>query len=126
MNKFAKKYFYGKVDDFSGYKGWFFGQFADKELLKSNLFEVAWQKISNKKISPEDKHYHKQCIEISIVISGTMRIKVNSKELSVSKGEFLVIYPYTIVENCEADENTELIVIKSPSLPSDKFRDESL
>ena len=52
------KFITGKVKDFAKRKGWFFGNFADNELLKSDMVEVAWQKISNKKSSPEDKHFH--------------------------------------------------------------------
>ena len=68
-----KKFSIGKVKDYSQQKGWFFGYFMTEQALKSNLVEVAWQDISNKQPSPEDKHFHKQTIEINIVISGEVR-----------------------------------------------------
>jgi len=48
------KFIIGKIKDFSKLKGWFFGQFTNNDLLKSNLVEVAWQNISNKKASSDD------------------------------------------------------------------------
>ena len=57
--------------------GWFFGHFTDKDLLKSDLVEVSWQKISNKKAVPEDKQLHTSSVEINIVISGEVSLTIN-------------------------------------------------
>jgi hypothetical protein len=62
------KFKVGKVSDFSKTKGWFFGHFVDDGLLHSDDVEIAWQKISDKKASPGDKHFHKHSVEINIVI----------------------------------------------------------
>ena len=114
-------FFLGKVADFVTRKGWFFGHFMDDKLLRSNLVEVAWQDISNKKSSLKDKHFHKKSIEINIIISGWVKITINGKRVKVNRVDFFVIYPLTVVEDVEAGPNTELIVIKAPSIPGDKF-----
>jgi len=52
------KFKVGKISDFAKNKCWFFGHFATDELLQSDLVEIVWQIVSNKKASPEDKHLH--------------------------------------------------------------------
>ena len=110
------KYKIGKVSDFVKSKGWFFGHFAQDELLQSDDVEIAWQKIFTKKALPEDKHYHRDSVEINIVISGEVRITINREKHILHKGEFYIIWPETIVEEVEAGEDTELIVVRSPSM----------
>lgn len=115
------KYLVGKVSDSAKTKGWFFGQFADNGLLKSDLVEVAWQDISDKSASPTDKHLHKQTVEINIIISGNVKFTVNGRQVKAGKGDFYVIWPETVVENFSAGPNTNIIVTRAPSLPADKF-----
>ncbi len=115
------KYKVGKVSDYSKSKGWFFGHFADEELLKSDLVEVAWQDISNKSAAPEDKHLHKASVEINIILSGEVRVTINEEKFILHKGEFYVVWPETVVKDVEASENTELIVLRAPSL-NDKIK----
>jgi len=111
-----KKFKIGKVSDFSRNKGWFFGHFATDELLKSDLVEIAWQNISNKTPLKEDKHLHRSSVEINIVISGEVKITINGHYTTLHKGEFYIIWPETIVEQVEASENTEVIVVRAPSI----------
>jgi quercetin dioxygenase-like cupin family protein len=115
------EFFVGKVADFEKRKGWFFGHFAAEELLRSDLVEVAWQDISGKRGDPGDKHFHKNSVEINILISGWVRIIINGERVRLERGDFYVVYPYAVVEEIEAGENTELIVIRAPSLPGDKY-----
>ena len=110
------KYKVGKISDFSKKKGWFFGHFAKDDLLQSDDVEIAWQNITNKKASPEDKHLHKSSVEINIVISGEVRISINGEKQISHKGEFYIIWPETIVENVEASDDTEIIVVRAPSV----------
>ena len=114
MNK--GKYKVGKVSDFAKRKGWFFGQFASDDLLKSDAVEVAWQKISNKKATPHDKHYHTSSVEINIVISGEVRVSINGKKHILYKGEFYIIWQETVVSDIETSDDAELIVIRTPSV----------
>jgi len=46
---------------------------------------------------------------------------VGSEEMSLGKGDFLVVYPEKQLKNISAEKYTEVIVIKAPSLPNDKF-----
>ncbi|MFH0890543.1 MAG: cupin domain-containing protein [Candidatus Liptonbacteria bacterium] len=115
------QFFVGKVKDFEKAKGWFFGYFMEEDKLRSNLVEIAWQDISNKKPESEDKHFHKQSVEINIVLSGAVSLKINGQKYSVSSGQFYVIYPHVTVEDIEASENTRLMVVRAPSLGDDKF-----
>jgi len=66
----------GKVQDAARQKGWFFGSFMEEPLLLSDLVEVAWQHIPNMIPHPEQKHMHKQSIEINIVLSGWVQVMV--------------------------------------------------
>jgi mannose-6-phosphate isomerase-like protein (cupin superfamily) len=110
------KYKVGKVADFEKRKGWFFGHFAADEFLQSDLVEVAWQKISNKKASPEDKHLHKSSVEINIVISGEVKITINGEKHVLQKGEFYIIWPETTVSDIETSHDAEIIVVRAPSV----------
>jgi mannose-6-phosphate isomerase-like protein (cupin superfamily) len=116
----TKGFFVGKTKDFAKRKGWFFGHFADEPLLRSDLVEVAWQDISGKLPEPKDRHYHRASVEINIVIRGTMRLRIEEREVTVKSGEFFVIWPETMVDQVEADQDTEVIVVRAPSLEEDK------
>ncbi len=104
------------MSEYAKRKGWFFGHFADNDLLKSNLAEVSWQKISGKQAVPEDKHFHTSSVEINIVINGEVSLTIDGKDLTFHKEDFWVIWPETIVEKVRASDNTELIVIRAPSV----------
>lgn len=116
LDKNKGKYLVGRIDDFAKRKGWFFGYFADNELLKSDLVEVSWQKISGKQAVPEDKHIHTSSVEINIVINGEVSLIIDGKDFTFHKEEFWVIWPDTLVENVRAGDNTELIVLRAPSV----------
>ena len=115
------KYKIGKVSDFSKDKDWFFGHFAEDSLLRSDAVEVAWQTISNKKSSPDDKHLHTSSVEINIVISGEVRVSINEEKHVLHKGEFYIIWPETVIDTVEAGDNTEIIVVRAPSV-TDKVK----
>ena len=52
-------------------KGWFVGNF-DPTLIKTNDVEVAVKEY--KKGDYEEKHYHKIATEITVIVSGKVRI----------------------------------------------------
>lgn len=116
MDKQKKKYKVGKVSDFAKSKGWFFGHFADDPLLQSDAVEVAWQNISNKQTSPKDKHLHTKSVEINIVLAGEINLVINGEKFSLHKGEFYIVWPETIVEEIETIAETEILVVRSPSV----------
>jgi quercetin dioxygenase-like cupin family protein len=94
-------------------RGWFIGNF-EPSLLKTPDFEVGV--LTHKKGEYWAPHYHKESIEYNVLISGKMIIQgneLNSGDVFVfDKGE---IADPQFLEDCT------LVVVKVPSIPSDKF-----
>lgn len=124
MNKSNKNtYFKGNVDNHKDSKGWFVGQFMGKYRcpeLETDEVEVCW-KVLKKKNEPDPPHIHKKGVEIAIVISGWFKAIINGEEVHVGKREYVVVYPESKLERIENKEGTEVLVIKAPSVPDDKF-----
>jgi len=100
-----------KLSDFSN--GWFIGDF-EPTLLKTSQFEVAHHKyIKGYKGIP---HTHKVSTEYNYVISG----KLIASGEEVNSGEIFTYFPNE-VSDVTFLEDTDLIIIKSPSIPNDKF-----
>jgi quercetin dioxygenase-like cupin family protein len=104
-----------KLEDM--FKGWFIGNF-DPTLIKTNDVEVA-VKIY-KKGDFEVRHHHKIATEITVIISG--RVKMNDVEYS--KGDIIVIEPNEATD-FEALEDTVNAVVKFPGASNDKYLNES-
>lgn len=100
-----------KITDYS--RGWFIGNF-EPSLLKTDQFEVGF--LSHKKDEHWAPHYHKESVEYNVLVSGKMVIQgkeLNSGDVFVfEKGE---IADPIFLEDCK------IIVVKVPSIPSDKF-----
>jgi hypothetical protein len=96
----------------SGARGWFIGDF-DQAVYKTDQFEVCYQ--HNPRGKP-DTHIHKQITEITLVISGR---QVCNGEL-FEAGDICILEPGDISQ-IEYLEDTQVITIKTPSIPSDKF-----
>jgi quercetin dioxygenase-like cupin family protein len=105
-----------KLDDMV--KGWFVGNF-NPTLLKTNDVEIAVKEY--KKGDKEEKHYHKIATEITIIISG--RVKMNGIEYS--KGDIIVIEPNEATD-FEALEDTVNTVVKYPGVNDDKYIGENI
>jgi hypothetical protein len=121
MEDKAKRFHIGKVQDFAKRKGWFFGSFMDEPTLRSDQVEVAWQNLSNVAPSPDQKHLHKRSVEINVILAGWIEITINGVQHMLSEGDFYVIWPYTTVEAISTGPDTQLMVVRAPSLPDDKF-----
>lgn len=100
-----------KLDDMV--KGWFVGDF-EPTLVQTNDIEVAVK--SYKKGDSEDKHYHKIATEITVVVSG--RVKMNN--IIYTKGDIITIEPNEFTD-FEALENTVCTVVKYPGASNDKY-----
>lgn len=100
-----------KLDDMV--KGWFVGNF-EPSLLKTNNVEVAVKEYI--KGEKEDKHYHKLATEITVIISG--RVKMNGIEYK--KGDIIVMEPYEATD-FEALEDSVNAVVKYPGVNNDKY-----
>lgn len=99
------------IDDMKG--GWFVGDF-DPSILRTDKFEVGLHQ--HKKGDDTHDHYHKQSTEINVIIKGKMI--VNGRYLS--SGDIFVFEPYTVSE-AEFLEDTDLIVVRDASNPTDKY-----
>lgn len=94
-------------------KGWFVGNF-EPTLLKTNDVEVAVKEY--KKGDKEEKHYHKLATEITVIVSG--KVKMNG--VVYSKGDIIVIEPNEATD-FEALEDTVNTVVKLPGANDDKY-----
>ena len=97
----------------SGQRGWFIGDFPEA-VVRTQEFEVCWQ--GNPAGARDIPHFHKIITEVQLVIKG--RMIINGEEFA--KGDIYVSEPgeHYIAEYLE---DTEVVAIKFPSIPSDKY-----
>jgi len=94
-------------------RGWFVGSFEPSAL---NTRDVEVGVKSYKAGDTELKHYHKIATEITVVLSG--KVKINNREFT--KGDMIILKPG------EASEFTALtdainVVVKHPGARDDKY-----
>ena len=94
-----------------GARGWFIGDF-DGAVYRTKDFEVTYQKNSR---SQTASHVHNLAYEITLVISGR---QICNGEMFVA-GDICILEPGDISQ-IEYLEETEVVTIKTPSIPSDK------
>lgn len=95
------------------FKGWFVGDFTPS-IHRNTSFEVAHHK--HKKGETTYPHYHKVTTELNYIIKG--ELKVSGKILR--EGD-MWIYEAGEISDVEFLSDIELIVIRWPSIPSDKY-----
>jgi hypothetical protein len=95
--------------------GWFIGNFTPS-LYSNTEVEVGVKRF--KRGDTEPSHHQLTAVEWTCVISGKIRIGQHVFE----ENEIVEIPPLESVD-FEALEDSVLIVVKSPSLPSDKVND---
>jgi hypothetical protein len=100
-----------KLSD-SGARGWFIGDF-EGAVYRPKEFEVTYQKNPRGQTA---SHIHKLTYEITLVISGR---QICNGEIFAA-GDICVLEPGDISQ-IEYLEETEVITIKTPSVPSDKY-----
>jgi len=93
-------------------RGWFIGNF-DKSILRTDQFEVAYMKWEPGPFP--DLHYQKESTEYNLLVRGKCRF--NGRVYG--PGDFFVIPPYVVNEG-EFLTKSEVVVIKTPSIPDDK------
>lgn len=101
-----------KLDDMI--KGWFVGNF-EPTLLRTNDVEVAVK--SYKKGDYEEKHYHKIATEITVIVSG--RVKMNG--IDYKKGDVIVMEPGDATDFECLEDGTMNVVVKHPGANDDKY-----
>lgn len=94
-------------------KGWFVGNF-EPSLVKTNDVEVAVK--SYKKGEKETAHFHKIATEITVIISG--RVRMFEREWTA--GDIIVVEPNDITD-FEALEDSVNAVVKIPGANNDKY-----
>jgi quercetin dioxygenase-like cupin family protein len=98
-------------------KGWFVGGF-EPTIVKTNDVEVAVK--SYKKGDAEDKHYHKISTEITVIVSG----KVKMNNIVYNQGDIITIEPNES-SDFEALEDAVCTVVKHPGASNDKYLGEA-
>lgn len=94
-------------------KGWFVGNFSPSLHLTESC-EVGVKKY--KKGDKESEHFHMQAKEITVVISG----KIKMKNQVLNENDIIVIEPNESTD-FEALEDTVTAVFKSRSVAGDKY-----
>jgi len=103
-----------KITKLTDYKaGWFVGNF-EPTAHKTKDFEVGT--TIHPKGSEWPKHYHKKSREINYLIRGKMLIQ----DQEIVGGDVFVFEPYEVADPIFL-EDCEVLVIKTPSVPGDKF-----
>ena len=97
----------------SGARGWFIGDFPEA-VVRTRDFEVCWQ--GNTAGTKDRPHIHKIITEVQLITSGRMRI--NGVEFG--PGDIYVSEPGEEY-HAEYLEDTEVVAIKFPSIPDDKY-----
>lgn len=94
-------------------KGWFIGNFSPT-MVQTNDVEVAVKKY--KKGDYESAHYHKIATELTVIISG--RVKMFNQEWK--EGDIIVVEPNDVTD-FTALENCVTTVVKIPGANHDKY-----
>ena len=101
------------LEDMTG--GWFVGDFSPS-VVKTKECEVALKEY--KAGDKENRHHHKEAIEVTLIARGTVEMNGNILEegsiIQLDKGESTDFKSIT---------DSITVVFKSPSLPNDKYLD---
>ncbi|WP_424244650.1 cupin domain-containing protein [Elusimicrobium posterum] len=95
-------------------KGWFVGNFKPT-LLNTNDAEVAVKRYN--KGDYEGRHYHKIATEITVIVSG--RVRMNGVEYGAD--DIIVIEPGESTDFECLEDNTVNTVVKIPGANNDKY-----
>lgn len=93
--------------------GWFVGDF-EPSAFRTGLFETCFKKHQKGEKWPT--HYHRISTEINLLVKGSMKMQ----NKLINEGDIFVIYPYEVA-NPEFLEDCEVFIIKTPSIPGDKY-----
>lgn len=95
-------------------KGWFVGKFTPT-VLSTNDVEVAVKRY--KKGDYEASHYHKIATEITVIVSG--RVRMNNIEYGPD--DIIVMEPNESTDFECLEDNTVNVVVKFPGVNNDKY-----
>jgi len=94
-------------------KGWFIGDF-EPSVFKNPFFEVAHHQHEAGYVTP--RHTHKIAQELTYIVRGALL--VDGQRLSAGD---MFVYEPNDVANVSVLEDIDVIVVKWPSVPSDKY-----
>lgn len=100
-----------RLEGFTG--GWFIGAF-EPTLLALDAVEVAVKRYRAGDTEPE--HVHLKATEVTLVVSGV----VEMRDTTLKEGDILVLEPGETAAFTAITEATT-VVVKSPSVPGDKY-----
>jgi quercetin dioxygenase-like cupin family protein len=95
------------------HRGWMIGNF-EPSVLKTDAFEVAY--LNHKKGEIWPKHYHAIAVEYNLLVRGSMKVCGRK----ISPGEIFIIEPNEVADPIFY-EDCEIVCIKTPSIPGDKY-----
>lgn len=99
------------IKDFKN--GWFIGNF-EPSIFKNPFFEIAHHfHPAGFKGEP---HTHYVATEVTYIVKG----KLTASGKNLSTGDMFIYYPNEVAD-VVFHENTDLVVIKWPSVPNDKY-----
>lgn len=94
-------------------RGWFIGDF-EPTVYKTELFEVGC--LTHKKGEFKAPHYHKEAVEINLLVSGSMTIQ----NKILNSGDIFVLDKNEIADPIFHEDCT-VVVVKVPSIANDKY-----
>ena len=94
-------------------QGWFVGNFEPTAMVDKNV-EVCYR--VHPKGEKWEWHYHKETTEVNLLIKGKMIMQ----GVELNSGDIFTIHPYEISDQ-EFLEDCEIICVKTPSKPGDKY-----
>ena len=100
-----------RLDDMKG--GWFLGDFSPCAARSSDA-EVGVKRYAAG--AREDKHFHKIATELTVIVSGTVRMF----DRVWQAGDIITVEPGDATA-FEALTDAVTVVVKTPSIPSDKY-----
>lgn len=99
------------IKDYKG--GWFIGNF-EPSIYKNCMFEVAHHQHKAGFRGPLHTHY--LAMEVTYILKG----KLTASGKTLSTGNIFTYKPHEVAD-VEFHEDTDLIVVKWPSIPDDKY-----
>ena len=102
---------FDKLEDM--HRGWFIGDF-EPSIYRTDGFEVGV--LTHPKGEEWPAHYHKEAIEINVLIEGRMKIAGRI----IEPGDIFTFLPYDIAVP-EFLEDCKIVCVKTPSIPTDKY-----
>ena len=110
---------YARLEEMQG--GWWIGNFKPS-ILQTTLFEVAYK--CHRQGTEWPTHYQETATEYNLLVHGTMHMTSGThlrlKHRLLTPGDIFIVEPGEITKPVFL-EDVEVMVVKVPSLPSDKI-----